>query len=170
MDIRVFKELYLVQTSSSFDAGISLVQKKAEQLSLLSSHPQVAMLQKSWYKEGLYFFGYAEYPCPLNSLWSTFEELVLAWFVPGLTLATCTHCTMGFPQKLLSRVGLNCLGLGRTQGCPRAQWCQSNSPNSILVPTINLVHKMALKCLYFLKLNYYFIFQVSRPFSFIIVN
>ena len=47
MDIRVFKELYLVQTSSSFDAGISLVQKKAEQLSLLSSHPQVAMLQKS---------------------------------------------------------------------------------------------------------------------------
>lgn len=95
---------------------------KKQNSSLLSSHPQVAKLQRSWYKEGLYFFRYAEYPCTLNLLWSTFEELVLAWFVPGLTLATCAHCTLGFPQKLLSsRAELS------------GTWSNSGSPEGTVV-------------------------------------
>lgn len=55
MDILVFKEIYLVQNCGSFDAGVSLIQKDAEQLSLLSSQSQVAVLQKKLMEGGFVF-------------------------------------------------------------------------------------------------------------------
>lgn len=78
MDICVSREVYLVQISSSFGAVKSLIEKKKS------------------------FFRYAGYLGSLNSVWSIFEEFALAWLVPGPALATCTPCTLGFPQKLLS--------------------------------------------------------------------
>lgn len=118
MDICVSREVYLVQISSPFDAVKSLIEKKS-------------------------FFGYVEFLCSLNSVWSIFEEFVLVWLVLSSGNLHPLHTEL--PPKAAVRGGLNCLGLGQAQGFERAQWCQSNCPDSVLAPTINLAHKIPFK-------------------------